>query len=68
MNNQKLTKLQVAAQEISVLKKNKTFLKKELLALAKELIREKEKIDDLKSSLNKIRCHWIYKLINWFKR
>lgn len=81
MNNQKVTKLSARDQEIATLKKEKSFLAGQVKSLEKDLSKRCDEIQEQDSErnviggkyykmaveLDKIKSHWLYKLINWFK-
>lgn len=81
MNNQKETKLKLKDAEIARLKKDNNFLAGEIKFIKNgswgngkridelESMLEKKDgiITDFKNDLTKIKSHWLYKFINWFK-
>lgn len=74
MNNQKLSKINANEQEIAALKKQVNYQKFQIEAARddyRDLLKKYNEIYSEKitllEELSKIKSHWLYKLINWFK-
>jgi DNA repair exonuclease SbcCD ATPase subunit len=82
MNNQKITKLSEKDHEIATLKKGNNYLLERVKQQASDLADTNkelktaysdhsdalDRLEAITVELTKIKSHWLYKLINWFKK